>query len=152
IGWTVHAGGVLYGGGLRSARWNRAGPGFSGRGRARRRFHFNGKGSKVAARPMAGARRRREAKGGRFLSREIPNQPPLLTGANAYRSDPLLIQLSEAMPDPVRQELDAIGRFVHASEAQELARLANTEVPRLRTHDRQGRRIDQVEYHPAYHA
>ncbi len=88
----------------------------------------------------------------RFLSREIPNQPPLLTGANAYRSDPLLIQLSEAMPDSVRQELDAVGRFVHASEAQELARLANTEVPRLRTHDRQGRRIDQVEYHPAYHA
>lgn len=33
-----------------------------------------------------------------------------------------------------------------------MARLANTELPKLRTHDRQGRRIDLVEYHPAYHA
>ncbi|RUV61590.1 DNA alkylation response protein, partial [Mesorhizobium sp. M5C.F.Ca.IN.020.14.1.1] len=37
-------------------------------------------------------------------------------------------------------------------EAQELARLANVETPKLRTHDRQGRRIDLVEFHPAYHA
>src|SRR5690606_30083865 len=50
------------------------------------------------------------------------------------------------------QELDTLGRFVLAAEAQDLARLANSEPPRLRTHDRQGRRIDQVEYHPAYHA
>ncbi|MGQ3037130.1 MAG: DNA alkylation response protein, partial [Neoaquamicrobium sediminum] len=39
-----------------------------------------------------------------------------------------------------------------SAEAQELARLANTETPKLRTHDRQGRRIDLVEFHPAYHA
>ena len=37
-------------------------------------------------------------------------------------------------------------------EAQDLARLANTETPKLRTHDRQGRRIDVVDFHPAYHA
>src|SRR5690606_16921728 len=52
----------------------------------------------------------------------------------------------------VRRELDGMGRFTYAAEAQDLARLANSESPVLRTHDRQGRRIDQVEFHPAYHA
>jgi putative acyl-CoA dehydrogenase len=41
---------------------------------------------------------------------------------------------------------------VLSAEAQDLARLANSEAPRLRTYDRQGNRIDLVEFHPAYHA
>ena len=45
---------------------------------------------------------------------------------------------------PVRRDLDGLGRFVLTQEAQQLARLANVETPRLRTHDRQGRRIDLV--------
>lgn len=36
-------------------------------------------------------------------------------------------------------------------EMTELARLANEYTPKLRTHDRQGRRADVVEFHPAYH-
>jgi putative acyl-CoA dehydrogenase len=83
---------------------------------------------------------------------EVPNQSPPLIGGNAWRGDPLLIQLGERFSDSVRKDLDGIGRFVLTHEAQDLARLANTEIPRLRTHDRQGRRIDLVEYHPAYHA
>jgi len=35
---------------------------------------------------------------------------------------------------------------------QQHARLANTHSPELHTHDRYGRRIDQVEVHPSYHA
>ncbi len=35
---------------------------------------------------------------------------------------------------------------------QEHARLANTLTPVLKTHDRFGRRIDEVEFHPSYHA
>jgi putative acyl-CoA dehydrogenase len=31
------------------------------------------------------------------------------------------------------------------------ARLANVHAPQLRTHDRHGRRIDEVEFHPSYH-
>ncbi|MCV3240459.1 acyl-CoA dehydrogenase family protein [Mesorhizobium sp. ZC-5] len=86
------------------------------------------------------------------MTHEVTNQPPLLVGTNAWRGDPLLIQLAEDFSEPVRKELDALGRFVMSNEAQELARLANTDTPKLKTHDRQGRRIDLVEFHPAYHA
>ncbi|MDX8451821.1 DNA alkylation response protein [Mesorhizobium sp. VK9D] len=86
------------------------------------------------------------------MTDEVINQPPPLTGGNAWRGDPLLIQLAERFSDPVRKDLDGLGRFVMTPEAQELARLANTDTPKLRTHDRQGRRLDLVEYHPAYHA
>jgi putative acyl-CoA dehydrogenase len=86
------------------------------------------------------------------LTHEVTNQPPPLAGGNAWRGDPLLVQIAEDFSDGVRKDLDALGRFVLSPEAQDLARLANTETPRLRTHDRQGRRIDLVEYHPAYHA
>ncbi|SFO75693.1 putative acyl-CoA dehydrogenase [Mesorhizobium sp. NFR06] len=86
------------------------------------------------------------------MTDEVINQPPPLAGGNAWRGDPLLIQLAERFSDPVRKDLDALGKFVMTQEAQELARLANTDTPKLRTHDRQGRRLDLVEYHPAYHA
>ena len=86
------------------------------------------------------------------MTDEVTNQPPPLTGGNAWRGDPLLIQLGERFSEPVRKDLDSLGRFVLTPEAQDLARLANTETPKLRTHDRQGRRIDLVEFHPAYHA
>ena len=86
------------------------------------------------------------------MNHEVINQSPPLTGTSAWRADPLLVQLGENFPEAARKELDLLGRFVRTQEAQDLARLANSEVPRLRTHDRQGRRLDQVEFHPAYHA
>ncbi len=86
------------------------------------------------------------------MTHEVTNQPPPLTGGNAWRGDPLLIQIAEDFSAPVRKDLDTLGRFVLTHEAQELARLANVETPMLKTHDRQGRRIDVVEFHPAYHA
>jgi len=49
-------------------------------------------------------------------------------------------------------ELHALGALCGSADMQRHARLANTETPVLRTHDRQGRRIDEVEFHPSYHA
>ncbi|MBN9070882.1 MAG: acyl-CoA dehydrogenase family protein [Rhizobiales bacterium] len=86
------------------------------------------------------------------MTNEVLNQTPPLTGTNAWRGDPLLGQIGENFSTPLRRDLDMLGRFVMNGEAQEWARLANAETPRLRTHDRQGRRIDIVEFHPAYHA
>ena len=83
---------------------------------------------------------------------EVTNQTPPMTGTNAYLGDPLMMQIAARFPKELHNELEQTGRFVLSAEAQDLARLANTELPKLRTHDRQGNRIDLVEYHPAYHA
>src|SRR6218665_2072422 len=80
------------------------------------------------------------------------NQPPLWSGINAYRSDPLIVDLTGSLNRSVRDELDTLARYVTSHEAQELARMANESVPKLRTHGPRGERIDQVEFHPAWHA
>ncbi len=86
------------------------------------------------------------------MTDEVTNQPPPIAGGNAWRGDPLLIQIAEDFSAPVRKDLDNLGRFVLSQEAQETARLANPETPVLRTHDRQGRRVALGAYPPAYHA
>ena len=49
------------------------------------------------------------------------------------------------------RELHELGVRAGSPETQELARLANEHSPVLRTHDRYGHRIDEVEFHPAWH-
>lgn len=83
---------------------------------------------------------------------EVENQPPLYSGVNAFRLDPLLTDLSARMPKKLRDEFDAIGRFATSPEAQDLARMANRYEPELKTYDPRGQRLDQVEFHPSYHA
>ncbi|MCP5260597.1 MAG: isovaleryl-CoA dehydrogenase [Rhodoferax sp.] len=51
-------------------------------------------------------------------------------------------------PSPLRE----LGVLLGRAEMQAHARLANVHTPELRSHDRSGRRIDQVEFHPSYHA
>ncbi|MFZ2178079.1 MAG: acyl-CoA dehydrogenase family protein [Rhodococcus sp. (in: high G+C Gram-positive bacteria)] len=48
-------------------------------------------------------------------------------------------------------ELTDIGELVGSKSFQHDAELANTILPELHTFDRWGNRIDEVEYHPAYH-
>lgn len=48
--------------------------------------------------------------------------------------------------------LAELGRRCGSREAQELARLANLHGPRLVSFDRAGRRVDEIEFHPAWHA
>ncbi len=80
------------------------------------------------------------------------NRTPPLAGANAWRRDPLLVQLTEPFSANVHDGLDKIGTYVLAPESLDMARLANENTPRLETFDRHGERIDRIEYHPAYHA
>jgi putative acyl-CoA dehydrogenase len=86
------------------------------------------------------------------VTHDVFNQPPPFVGGNAFRADPLLVQLAEDFSADARKDLDVIGKFVMSAEAHDLARLANTETPKLKSYDRFGHRIDQVEFHPAYHA
>jgi putative acyl-CoA dehydrogenase len=82
---------------------------------------------------------------------EITNQSPPLAG-NAFQDDPLLLHFASGYAEGELRELQQIGAYVRSAEAIDLARLANVEAPKLRTHDRQGKRIDRIEFHPAYHA
>ena len=50
-----------------------------------------------------------------------------------------------------RAELHELGALAGAAGTQELARLANVYPPVLRTHDARGHRIDEVDFHPAWH-
>ncbi|MGB1558788.1 MAG: DNA alkylation response protein, partial [Oceanococcaceae bacterium] len=70
-----------------------------------------------------------------------------------------LFTTDTALVEAVRREggdwgLDALSRFgedIGRAEYLDLGHLANRYPPELDTHDRFGRRIDRVRYHPAYH-
>ncbi|MEQ3551673.1 acyl-CoA dehydrogenase family protein [Pseudonocardia nematodicida] len=48
--------------------------------------------------------------------------------------------------------LERLAAVIGTATHREHARAANTHEPRLRTHDRTGHRIDEVEFHPSWHA
>ncbi|SHG77882.1 putative acyl-CoA dehydrogenase [Kaistia soli DSM 19436] len=87
-----------------------------------------------------------------FETHEVGNQVPPRTGVNLYVSDPVLAALVEDLPPPVVDSLTQHGAQWGSAEMADLARLANTVLPHLKTHDANGRRVDLVEFHPAYHA
>ncbi|HEY1822598.1 MAG TPA: acyl-CoA dehydrogenase family protein [Trebonia sp.] len=86
---------------------------------------------------------------------EVTNQPPPLAGYDASADPALLAALDAFRPagnaEAANARLREIGRLAGSEHAQEQGRLANENPPRLRTHDRYGHRIDQVEFHPAWH-
>ena len=83
---------------------------------------------------------------------DVLNQPGPLQDYDVFASDPALVEAvdREVGPDAV-DGLGELGRRAGSAEAFEWGRLANANPPVLRTHDRFGNRIDEVEYHPAYH-
>ena len=83
---------------------------------------------------------------------EVLNQPPALSGYNVFRSDRALVEtLAREGASSAFTALTELGALAGSEEAQEWGRLANEHSPKLRTHDRFGHRIDEVEFHPAYH-
>jgi putative acyl-CoA dehydrogenase len=82
----------------------------------------------------------------------VANQPPPLQDYNVVESDLALVEGVEregagwAM-DRVR----AVGQLAGSAEAIAWGFQANEHTPTLRTHDRFGHRIDEVEFHPAWH-
>ncbi|MFD8999937.1 acyl-CoA dehydrogenase family protein [Streptomyces sp. NPDC059582] len=86
----------------------------------------------------------------------VTNQPPPLTGYDVYSADRALTEAVERHVDPAvldeaRDELAALGRAAGSAQVQEWGVQANENPPRLRTHDRYGERIDEVDFHPAWH-
>ncbi|MGE0332246.1 MAG: isovaleryl-CoA dehydrogenase [Ramlibacter sp.] len=84
---------------------------------------------------------------------EVFNQPEPLTGYNLFTGNqPLQAALKFNAPQLDTTALKALGEQLGSEAMQTHARLANTHTPALLTHDRFGRRVDQVEFHPSYHA
>jgi putative acyl-CoA dehydrogenase len=86
------------------------------------------------------------------LTHSVTNQPPPRVDVDELASD-------TALTDAV-QRFDAgwaldglgdVGRLVGSASFQRDAELANTMTPVLHAFDRWGNRIDEVDYHPAYH-
>jgi putative acyl-CoA dehydrogenase len=83
---------------------------------------------------------------------EVLNQPPPLVDWNPFTTD-------RALREAVAREgagwacaqLEEFGAKAGSAQAMEWAVLANEYPPVLRTHDRYGRRRDEVEFHPAWH-
>jgi putative acyl-CoA dehydrogenase len=87
------------------------------------------------------------------VSDEVLNQPPPFTGYDAYSGDAWLkATVRRAGATWIEGAARELGRYVGCAEAQAHAAAANRHIPQLATHDRFGRRIDSVDYHPSYHA
>ncbi|MGW4868833.1 acyl-CoA dehydrogenase family protein [Streptomyces chartreusis] len=86
----------------------------------------------------------------------VTNQPPPLVGHDVYTTDRALSEavgrhVAPELLDEVGEELAAFGRTCGSAQVQEWGVLANENPPRLRTHDRYGHRIDEVDFHPSWH-
>ena len=79
------------------------------------------------------------------------NQPAPFSDVNLFTSDQVLRQVLEAGARPRRPWPRGLGAVAGSAEAQHLAELASTITPVLHAYDRIGERLDEVEYHPAYH-
>ena len=97
----------------------------------------------------AGARR-----GAEWLAEthEVINQPHELVDYNLYLSDAALREgVAREGADWAHEPLCQFGARVGSAQYLRLGAQANRYTPELDTHDRFGRRIDEVSYHPSYH-
>lgn len=86
------------------------------------------------------------------MTHEVFNQPEALVGYNLFDTNHgLRDALKFNAPQLATAELSALGSSLGSANMQAHARLANTHTPELHSHDRFGRRVDQVEFHPSYH-
>ncbi|WP_028080451.1 isovaleryl-CoA dehydrogenase [Solimonas soli] len=87
----------------------------------------------------------------RFLTHSVDNQAPPLLDYNAYLSDPALREaVAREGGGWAEAHLSAYGA-VTGGEMIALGYAANENKPKLRAYDRYGHRIDEIEFHPAYH-
>src|SRR5580693_3879387 len=82
---------------------------------------------------------------------EVFNQPPALAGYDVAADPAMLDALRREGAGWAEDGIRELGRLAGSAQVQEWGRQANEHAPVLRTHDRFGHRIDEVEFHPAWH-
>ena len=83
---------------------------------------------------------------------EVLNQPPPLTRYDVAADPAMLGALRREGAGWAEDEVRELGVLAGSAQAQEWGRQANENPPVLRTHDRFGHRVDEVEFHPAWHS
>ncbi|TGN75774.1 DNA alkylation response protein [Streptomyces bauhiniae] len=82
---------------------------------------------------------------------DVTNQPPPLAPYDASADAALLEGLRREGAGWAEDGVRLLGLRAGGAEAQEWGELANRHEPELRTHDRYGNRVDEVEFHPSWH-
>ncbi|MGH8923275.1 MAG: acyl-CoA dehydrogenase family protein [Acidimicrobiia bacterium] len=86
-----------------------------------------------------------------MTTHEVSNQAPPLVDYDLAHADPLLLGAVSEGAGWAIPKLIEFGRLLARAESYQWAADANRHPPQLRTHDRSGNRIDQVDFHPAWH-
>lgn len=88
-----------------------------------------------------------------LATHDVSNQPPPFEEINLYANDAALMGAVEAGGGEAHEDrLSAFGARCGSAEVIEWGHLANRVTPQLKSFDRYGRRLDEVEFHPAYHS
>ncbi|WP_405542991.1 acyl-CoA dehydrogenase family protein [Streptomyces phaeochromogenes] len=86
----------------------------------------------------------------------VTNQAPPLVSYDVFNADRALVEAVDRHLDPqlldeAHGDLSALGVTSGSAQVQTWGALANENPPKLRTHDRYGNRVDEVEFHPSWH-
>ncbi|GHB47042.1 acyl-CoA dehydrogenase [Streptomyces umbrinus] len=86
----------------------------------------------------------------------VTNQAPPLVSYDVFNADRALVEAVDRHLDPqlldeAHGDLSALGLTSGSAQVQAWGALANENPPKLRTHDRYGNRVDEVDFHPSWH-
>ena len=88
----------------------------------------------------------------RLSTHDVENQPDALVDCSLFEADAALKEgVTREGADWAAADLARFGAKAGAADYLELGALANRYPPEFDTHDRYGRRVDLVRFHPAYH-
>ncbi|CAL9369995.1 DNA alkylation response protein [Streptomyces sp. enrichment culture] len=82
---------------------------------------------------------------------DVTNQAPSLAPYDASEDAALLEGLRREGAGWAEPDIRRLGLLAGGVQAQEWGEQANRHEPELRTHDRYGHRVDEVEFHPSWH-
>ncbi|MEV6113927.1 DNA alkylation response protein [Streptomyces sp. NPDC052109] len=86
-----------------------------------------------------------------YATHDVTNQAPPLAPYDASGDNALLEGLRREGAGWAEEDIRRLGARAGSAEAQEWGELANRYEPVLRTHDRYGHRVDEVDFHPSWH-
>jgi len=82
----------------------------------------------------------------------VLNQPPPLVDYDVFSTDNALVEAMDAFGGShASDRLSKLGQLAGSQVAMDWGVAANTYLPVLKTHDRYGHRVDEVEFHPSWH-